>query len=51
MEGNNQPGRMRGQHDADVIIPKIAEFVSHISGSWEESNRPSRTHVTTRRGF
>ena len=33
----NQPGRMRGQLDADVTVPKIAEFMAHISGSQKES--------------
>ena len=33
----NQPGRMRGQLDADVTVQKIAEFMAHISGSQEES--------------
>jgi hypothetical protein len=33
----NQPGRMRGQLDADVTVPKIAEFMAHYFRSQEES--------------
>jgi hypothetical protein len=49
MADNNQPGRMRGQLDSDVIVPKIAEFMAHISGSQEARAAEPKTRYNQKR--